>query len=469
MMMKRTLLCLLLSVFFASNMLAQKRHTADRTAVVKAETPAVPKKKKEGTAAPKKKSSARSTTASAKRQRNTASPRQVRQYISITPKQATFSADGGTREFYVSASGAWYISNGTFAWGHLTRDGNRLTLRVDANTSSSSRTDYFQLSLGNETARVDFTQEGAKAGLTVSASALNFSADKGAIAITVSSSADWRISVGTATWGHLSRSGNTLTVSVDENNTGKQRTDYFKLFAGGTEKTITITQTAVRSGNRIPLYGTTRSYAGNPAGLSHLTNCIKEWNGKCRLGALTDRGIGAVIYGQNGYAYTAGVNNDFSNKLKELNANGSKITSLCMTHSGYHCIVFGRNGWYGYVPSSMSDKLYKYNRDGEEIYCVSVSESGRYVVITDKHMDASDTSLINVLKAAGKMYGHIKYACVTNLGIVIVCQNGIYYNNIPTRVATALRSLDFWPDKVVFTDSGTYLITNENDRNTYYM
>ena len=58
------------------------------------------------------------------------------------------------------------------------------------------------------------------------------------------------------------------------------------------------------------------------------------------------------------------------------------------------------------------------------------------------------------------MYGHLKYACVTNLGVVVVCKKGIYYHNIPTTLEMAMKSLYFWPDKVVFTDAGTYLITN---------
>ena len=283
----------------------------------------------------------------------------------------------------------------------------------------------------------------------------------------VSSSSNWHISVGTASWGHLSRSGNALTVSVDENDTGHARVDYFELSNGSVEKKVTITQSA-HNGSRIPLCGTTRTYADSAATLSYLTEQIKEWNGKCRLGALTDGGVGVVIHGMNDCAYQQ-VWSEFAANLKKVRTNGNRIASVCVTYSGYHCVVFGRNSWYGNVPTVVKNYLLQYQRNNEQIYCVSISENGRYIVITDKHMEASDTNVMAVLKKAGEMYGHLKYACVTNLGVVVVCRKGIYYHNIPTNLEMALKSLHFWPDKVVFTDAGTYLITNENEDCRYNM
>lgn len=59
--MNKTILFILLSVFLASNMQAQKRHTADRTRVAKEQVPVAPAKKAEAVS-PKKKSQVRSTT-----------------------------------------------------------------------------------------------------------------------------------------------------------------------------------------------------------------------------------------------------------------------------------------------------------------------------------------------------------------------------------------------------------------------
>ena len=73
------------------------------------------------------------------------------------------------------------------------------------------------------------------------------------------------------------------------------------------------------------------------------------------------------------------------------------------------------------------------------------------------------------LNKANDKYGHIKYACVTNRALVVICQNGIFYSNIPTNLEVKLKSISFKPDKITFTDSGTYLITNENESYTYHM
>lgn len=470
--MNKTILFILLSVFLASNMQAQKRHTADRTRVAKEEAPVAPAKKAEAVS-PKKKSQVRSTTAVAKRKRKATVAEPTTTPFAISPTLAALDAAGGKKVFYVSSEKSWYISTWPNSWGHLSKEGNYLTLQVDPNTSTNSRKDYFCLKSGNQEIRVDITQKGAdepspkENSLSVSASSLRFSADKGTTAITVSSSADWHISVGTASWGHLSRSGNVLTISVDENKTGNARIDYFKLSNGTVEKKITITQSA-RNAIRIPLCGTTRTYADSAIGLSLLTNYIKKWNGKCRLGTLTDGGAGVVVHGMNDCAYKQAWS-EFAANLKELRANGNKIASICMTRSGYHCVVFGRNSWRGNIPAAMKKDLLQYEINNEQIYCVSISENGRYLIITDRHLTGSDTNVIAVLEKAGKMYGHLKYACVTNLGVVVVCKKGIYYHNIPTTLEMAMKSLNFWPDKVVFTDAGTYLITNENEDCRYNM
>ena len=454
--MNKTILFILLSVFLASNMQAQKRHTADRTRVAKEEAPVAPAKKAEAVS-PKKKSQVRSTTAVAKRKRKATVAEPTTTPFAISPTLAALDAAGGKKVFYVSSEKSLYISTWPNSWGHLSKEGNYLTLQVDANTSTNSRKDYFCLKSGNQEIRVDITQKGAdessseENSLSVSASSLRFSADSGTVTITVSSSADWRISVGTASWGHLSRSGNVLTISVDENKTGNARADYFKLYNGTVEKKITITQSA-RNAIRIPL----------------LTNYIKKWNGKCRLGTLTDGGAGVVVHGINDCAYKQAWS-EFAANLRELRANGNKIASVCMTRSGYHCVVFGRNSWRGNIPAAMKKDLLQYERNNEQIYCVSISENGRYLIITDRHLTGSDTNVIAVLEKAGKMYGHLKYACVTNLGVVVVCKKGIYYHNIPTTLEMAMKSLYFWPDKVVFTDAGTYLITNENEDCRYNM
>ena len=171
----------------------------------------------------------------------------------------------------------------------------------------------------------------------------------------------------------------------------------------------------------------------------------------------------------NSYSTTGHLNSNLVAKIKELNNQKETFKSIATTNSGYYCIVFGRNGWYGYVPEGLKTTLNQYNSNKEDIYCISIAENGDYVVISDKHLYASNTIDMSNLKKATEKYGHVKYACVTNRGLIVVCEKGIFYSNIPTNLEVALKSINFRPDKVVFTDSGTYLITNENEAFWYHM
>ena len=304
--------------------------------------------------------------------------------------------------------------------------------------------------------------------LSVSKTDISFGSNGGTDNIEVSSNSFWSISVNPASWGHLTRNGNTLTLKVDANYTGSQRTDYFIIKSGSLEKRVNITQSQTYARNNVSMYGTTRSYTDNAKALSYLTTCIKEW-GKCGLGTITENGAGIAIYGGNGYATVGNINSTFTAKIKELNKNGETFKSVAITTSGYYCIVYGRNGWYGYVPANMKTNLTQFNNNGENIYCVSIAENGDYVIITDKHIEASNATDMSNLKKAIEKYGHVKYACVTNRGLIVVCEKGIYYSNIPTNLEVALKSLSFRPDKIIFTDSGTYLITDDSESYRYNM
>lgn len=162
-------------------------------------------------------------------------------YFSISSQYVSFGSDGGNRTFTVSSSAAWKISVNTANWGHLSRSGNTLYLRVDANNSSSSRTDYFTISSGSKSIRVDISQ-GKGNSLTVSSESLSFPSAGGSRTITVNSSSSWKIGTKTYDWGHLSTNGNTITLRVDANTTTSSRTDYFTVKAGNLEKRINISQ-----------------------------------------------------------------------------------------------------------------------------------------------------------------------------------------------------------------------------------
>ena len=240
--MKR-ILALIICIFICSvNCFSQKRKTIDRT---KSETVHSTKKTqpKVSSSSEKGNTNKPKVVATTPKQSNKQPARSTSKshYFSISSQYVSFGSDGGNRTFTVSSSAAWRISVNTANWGHLSRSGNTLYLRVDANNSSSSRTDYFTISSGSKSIRVDISQ-GKGNSLTVSSESLSFPSAGGSRTITVNSSSSWKIGTKTYDWGHLSTNGNTITLRVDANTTTSSRTDYFTVKAGNLEKRINISQ-----------------------------------------------------------------------------------------------------------------------------------------------------------------------------------------------------------------------------------
>ena len=73
-----------------------------------------------------------------------------------------------------------------------------------------------------------------------------------------------------------------------------------------------------------------------------------------------------------------------------------------------------------------------------------------------------------ILKAE-ELYEEVYYAYITNYGMIACCKNGVYYKNIPSNLAEALKKLTFKPKVIKFTDNGLYLITDGESQNYYFM
>lgn len=242
--MKRILTLTICILICSVTCFAQKRKTIDRTKteMVRSTQKTQPKvsssTEKRNTNKPKVVS-----TAPKQSQKQPVKSTSKKSYFSISSQYASFGSDGGNRTFTVSSSATWKISVSTANWGHLSRSGNTLYLRVDANNSSSSRTDYFTISSGSKSIRVDISQ-GKGNSLTVSTESLSFSSTGGSRTITVNSSSSWKTGTKTYDWGHLSTNGNTVTLRVDANTSTSSRTDYFTIKSGNLEKRINISQSA---------------------------------------------------------------------------------------------------------------------------------------------------------------------------------------------------------------------------------
>ena len=187
-------------------------------------------------------------------------------YLSVIPTDIYVDSNGGRRELSVSASGEWRVSLSAASWVGLTRSGNLLSLNIRPNTYSNARTDYFEISCGDKKQRINVRQEGHKEDyINTSKSYISAPSQGGAYQIDVTSSGYWNISVNPYSWGHLSRSGNTLYLTIDPNDNYSSRSDSFILKCGDKSATVSIFQSAKSN----PSSGSSYSYLPSTTSKQH--------------------------------------------------------------------------------------------------------------------------------------------------------------------------------------------------------
>ena len=162
--------------------------------------------------------------------------------FAISSEFADFEAKGGSKTFTVTSTDSWQIETQPASWGKLSRNGNTLTLTVEANTKTTPRGDYFSIRSGNKTIRVDISQSRRPFQFAISTESAKFEAKGGSKTFTVTSTDSWEIETQPASWGRLSRNGNILTLTVDTNNKTTARTDYFTIISGNKQIRVNIKQ-----------------------------------------------------------------------------------------------------------------------------------------------------------------------------------------------------------------------------------
>ena len=81
-------------------------------------------------------------------------------YLRVSDDDINIDATGGSRDITVYTDGDWYIDVNTEDWGHLTKYADSVTLRIELNSSSSSRSDYFVIKSGDYSKRINIFQAG---------------------------------------------------------------------------------------------------------------------------------------------------------------------------------------------------------------------------------------------------------------------------------------------------------------------
>lgn len=188
--------------------------------------------------------------------------------LEVTPTSVYFQSGGGTKSFTVNSTKAWNIGTSTASWGHLDKSGNSIILKVDANRQTSPRTDYFIITSGDKRVKVDISQSAtnnkskANANFSISSSSANFGPNGGSKTFTITSSNSWQIYTNTASWGHIYRSGNNITLTIDANNHANARSDYFTIRSGDKIIRVDISQSGISPKSEISEASANFSAAG---------------------------------------------------------------------------------------------------------------------------------------------------------------------------------------------------------------
>lgn len=216
------------------------------------------------------------------------------------------------------------------------------------------------------------------------------------------------------------------------------------------------------------MYGIyTTNFTDNADGQKDIRESLNNTIKNSRTAYLTDKKA-CVIYGNNGYT-TNGLNSELLSALKEYNNAKHTINDVAFTDNGYWCVIYGDNGWKGAIPKEMQDKLNEFNKAGETISSISICENGNFAVVTDKHFYASHENDMDVMKLAGKEYGHVNSVCITDKGIIVTCENGMIFLNVPNTIIERLKEIDIKPVVVRFTDSSTYIAIDADGRVACFM
>lgn len=184
-------------------------------------------------------------------------------YLSVSKNSISCSASGVTEYITVYSNTAWQIvKGGESTMYSVTRNGNTLTVRINANSASASRSVYFWVETtdGRASQQISLTQAGrtAQGGnnsgssntttpyLNVGTNYVTSTSYGTTEYITVYSNRSWEIKYPTGSMYSVTRSGNTLKVTINRNNTASPRSTFFyvQLTDGSKQIKISLYQSA---------------------------------------------------------------------------------------------------------------------------------------------------------------------------------------------------------------------------------
>lgn len=160
--------------------------------------------------------------------------------LKVTPSEVTVSADGGMATFTVEGESGWKLLNAPESWGSVAHDGKTIYWEA-AENFSGERADTLKIGSGDKSCSIILKQESG--AFYADPTSQFVSAGSNTVYYTIIGQKEWNVAVGPEGWGSVSREGDRLKWSVNEN-FGGEREDAVQLQAGKRFLTVTLTQGA---------------------------------------------------------------------------------------------------------------------------------------------------------------------------------------------------------------------------------
>lgn len=185
--------------------------------------------------------------------------------LSVSKYLISCSADATTQYITVTSNAIWEIEHPTGTMYSVTKNGNTLTVRINANTSTNTREDFFNVKTmdGKIVKKITLKQSGKTASNSSTSSSKTTSSSSSSSSttstlsvsqtyiyssysgstryLTVTSNTEWELLYPTGSMYSVSRSGNQLTIYIHSNSYNESRKDFFKVRTKDGSKEVKIT------------------------------------------------------------------------------------------------------------------------------------------------------------------------------------------------------------------------------------
>lgn len=184
---------------------------------------------------------------------------------------------------------------------------------------------------------------------------------------------------------------------------------------------------------------------------------------ECKTAAMNLSTGGLYIYSSNGYATTARLPKALVETLRYLNVPHTNVNEVVLTESNKWIIVYEKSGYKtsAGLPKALLERMQQCNTAKQNFKSITLTDDGSWAVVTNKGYWSEGDELTEFLAQAQKKYGGIQSIHRTcNGAMVAVCKRGVYCHNVPQSMVTELKTLEFEPRMIEFTDDGLYIITD---------